>query len=292
MPIDPFFSVIIPTHNRAHLISKAIESVLEQTESHWELLIIDDGSTDNTKSVVTSYTDARIRYIYQENAERSAARNHGVAVARGKYICFLDSDDYYLPHHLATFREAIANAKKNDALFFIDILLETNEQRRQFPNPSISFSNDVERVLQLHLGAYRTCSPHKILSQYPFNPAYTISEDTDVWTRLAQHHPVIHVPRATLVVVNHDNRTVDRSNTTSYKKNIAVKRAILQRDRSWISQRIRRKVLHDAWFSLAQSYFQTGNRFLMATALLRSAWYAPHLRWKEKLYMFWRGRAS
>ena len=99
--MQAFFSVIIPTYNRAGLIGKAIDSVLAQTFADWELLIIDDGSTDNTRQIVEAYTDRRVKYIYQENAERSAARNNGVAQAAGKYICFLDSDDYCLPDRLA-----------------------------------------------------------------------------------------------------------------------------------------------------------------------------------------------
>ena len=78
--MPPFFSIIIPTYNRAHLISMAIDSVIAQTFENWELIIVDDGSTDNTKELVDNYCsiDKRIRYIYQENAERSAARNNGI----------------------------------------------------------------------------------------------------------------------------------------------------------------------------------------------------------------------
>jgi glycosyltransferase involved in cell wall biosynthesis len=91
---SPFFSIILPTYNRASFISKAIESVIDQLYNKWELIILDDGSTDNTKEIVLSFNDDRIRYIYQENKERSAARNNGIRNAKGEYICFLDSDDY------------------------------------------------------------------------------------------------------------------------------------------------------------------------------------------------------
>ena len=94
--MEPFFSVVIPTYNRAHLIKETIESVQKQTFSDWELIIVDDGSTDDTKSVVKSVDDKRIQYVFQENAERSVARNNGFRHAKGQYICFLDSDDYYL----------------------------------------------------------------------------------------------------------------------------------------------------------------------------------------------------
>jgi len=93
--MNPFFSIIIPTYNRASMIPKAIESVLQQTFVEWELIIIDDGSIDNTAEIVKTYTDSRIKYIWQENQERSVARNKGISIAKGRYICFLDSDNKY-----------------------------------------------------------------------------------------------------------------------------------------------------------------------------------------------------
>jgi len=73
-----FFSIILPTYNRAHFLPRAIESVIKQDYDNWELIIVDDGSTDNTKSLVQEFiqNDIRIRYIWQKNVERSAARNH------------------------------------------------------------------------------------------------------------------------------------------------------------------------------------------------------------------------
>jgi glycosyltransferase involved in cell wall biosynthesis len=93
-------SVIIPTYNYCHFLGEAIQSVLEQTFSDFELIVVDDGSTDNTKEVVDSFGDSRIRYIYQENRGVSAARNTGIKVSSGEYVAFLDSDDMWLPENL------------------------------------------------------------------------------------------------------------------------------------------------------------------------------------------------
>jgi glycosyltransferase involved in cell wall biosynthesis len=93
----PVISVITPTFNRAHTVKKAIDSVLSQTYTKWELIIIDDGSTDKTKQVTESVQDKRIKYFYKENGGPSSARNHGVSRARGKWIMYLDSDDELLP---------------------------------------------------------------------------------------------------------------------------------------------------------------------------------------------------
>ena len=97
----PRVSVIIPTYNRAGLLRAAIDSVLAQTFSDLELLVVDDGSTDDTQAMMRDFNDPRILYIRQENKGRSAARNVALARARGAYIAFLDSDDTYLPEKLA-----------------------------------------------------------------------------------------------------------------------------------------------------------------------------------------------
>ena len=101
------FSVIIPTYNRAHHLTTSYKSVQSQTLTDWELIIVDDGSTDDTKEVIASFNYPRIIYVYQENAERSAARNNGIQHANGEWICFLDSDDYFLPNHLESFHQFI-----------------------------------------------------------------------------------------------------------------------------------------------------------------------------------------
>ena len=99
-------SVIIPTYNRAEYVTHAIDSVLAQTYTDYEIIVVDDGSADNTKDVLLPYMD-RIRYIYQENAGLSAARNTGIKAAKGDWIAFLDSDDEWLPGKLAVQMRAV-----------------------------------------------------------------------------------------------------------------------------------------------------------------------------------------
>ena len=93
-------SVIIPTFNREHFVQKAIKSVLEQTYTDFELIIVDDGSTDNVSQAISKFNDPRLSYIYKENKGVSSARNHGITISQGKYIAFLDSDDYWIPQKL------------------------------------------------------------------------------------------------------------------------------------------------------------------------------------------------
>src|SRR5262245_27326295 len=95
----PRVSVIIPTFNRADLIGETVESVLSQTFDDFEIIIVDDGSTDSTKEVIRRF-DGPINYLYQENRGLSCARNRGFDASSGDYVCFLDSDDVWNPRML------------------------------------------------------------------------------------------------------------------------------------------------------------------------------------------------
>ena len=101
--INPTVSVVIPTFNRAELLSRAIESVMGQTYRDWEIVLVDDGSTDATPDVARAYVRRlgdRLNYIRQNNSGSSRARNRGIEAARGRYVAFLDSDDEFLPTKL------------------------------------------------------------------------------------------------------------------------------------------------------------------------------------------------
>lgn len=113
-----FFSVILPAYNRAYLIAETIDSVLQQTFPDFELLIIDDGSTDNTQQLIESKyaKDTRIKYFYKENEERAAARNFGLKQAKGEYAVFLDSDDWMKLHYLETLKKII---EKNEGIILL-----------------------------------------------------------------------------------------------------------------------------------------------------------------------------
>lgn len=104
------FSIIIPTYNRERVIGKTIQSVLNQTNQDFEVLVVDDGSQDATKEVVEVFHSEKIKYYYQQNQGAQVARNYGLSKAKGEYVCFLDSDDLWLP----TFLEEMYKAFQHD----------------------------------------------------------------------------------------------------------------------------------------------------------------------------------
>ena len=137
---NPTVSVIIPTYNRAHLIKRAIQSVLNQTYQDFEVIIVDDASTDNTEEVVKSFNDPRIRYIrHEKNKGAAAARNTGIKTARGKYIAFQDSDDEWLPEKLEKQMKVFENAPAKVGVVYTDMWrIMRNKRKCYFSSPMIT----------------------------------------------------------------------------------------------------------------------------------------------------------
>jgi glycosyltransferase involved in cell wall biosynthesis len=105
--MTPLFSVIVPTYNRAYVLWRALLSVLAQTEPRWELLVVDDGSTDDTGRLLEEFRDPRIRVVTTPNRGQSAARNQGAQLARAPYLAYLDSDNTWRPEFLAVMLDAV-----------------------------------------------------------------------------------------------------------------------------------------------------------------------------------------
>ena len=116
---QPLFSVVIPTYNRARFVPEAVQSVLDQTLSRVEVIVVDDGSSDNTGEVLRDFGD-RISYIQQENRGMAAARNRGIAEARGEFIGLLDSDDVWQPPLLERVKQVFDEHPQAGAVFLAE----------------------------------------------------------------------------------------------------------------------------------------------------------------------------
>lgn len=205
----PFFSVIIPTYNRADFLSAAIDSVLSQSFNNWELIIVDDGSIDNTKEVVSKCNDSRVLYHYQENQERSVARNNGIKYAKGEWICFLDSDDIYLPHHLETLYTFIQEKNLKDALLVTGHWIEENGERRKHLQIDTN-KNLLKEIWTKFIMINSVCVSRPVLINNLFNPEYNIWEDTHLWLRVAAQYPVFQLKDFTCVQLVHEESSVVR----------------------------------------------------------------------------------
>lgn len=146
----PFFSIVIPAYNREQFIQPLISSIRKQTYDDYEIIIVDDGSSDNTKQVVSGLMNGepRLRYIHQQNAERAAARNNGIKNAIGNYVLFIDSDDIMLPNYLSDLNQLIiANPSYN--FYSGRYLFDINGKKVQTTNTALkSGEHTIETVLQ------------------------------------------------------------------------------------------------------------------------------------------------
>lgn len=138
--INTLVSIIMPAYNAENFISESIESVIGQTYANWELIIVDDGSTDNTRNVVHSYInqDSRIHYFFQENARQAKARNTGIKNSKGDIIAFLDADDLWLPKKLELSLKEFYNGEQ-DVLFTDAYIFNNSTQLSHYENlPNIN----------------------------------------------------------------------------------------------------------------------------------------------------------
>jgi len=119
------FSVVIPLYNKANYIQNCLESVLKQTHKEFEVILVNDGSTDGSETVVERFQDSRIRLVHQENKGASAARNKAISLAKHEWIALIDADDYWYPNHLEELQNTIEQFPKADVVCNnYEILLE------------------------------------------------------------------------------------------------------------------------------------------------------------------------
>jgi glycosyltransferase involved in cell wall biosynthesis len=264
----PFFSIIVPTYNRAHFLPKAIESVLSQTFEDWELVIVDDGSTDTTREVVLAYQDPRIVYIYQENQERSAARNHGISKAKGEYICFLDSDDYYLPEKLANYKRAIEEDLNLMVVFYDGLIFKRKENLIQVPIPTRSNDRTLFEFLLLNpIGPQQICCPKHLFKENNYNVNLRIGEDVELWLRLATNMDFKNISSYQTIIVEHEDRSVNLKKFNSAKEQLKQLEMIFQQyDHQQISPKVRSEVLSNCYFNSAKHFMMNKRKF---SALLK-----------------------
>jgi glycosyltransferase involved in cell wall biosynthesis len=183
-------SVVIPSYNRAGTIKRAVDSVLNQTYPDIEVIVVDDGSTDNTKTVLSEISDKRFRYIYQENAGACAARNNGIKHAIGEYIAFQDSDDAWRPEKLE--RQLKTMQQYNADICFCRM------ERHNYPEGKDRFYPDIpegivqyEDLLLRSLASTQTIIAKKeVYNSAMFDVNVKRMQDYDWMIRAAKNHRV------------------------------------------------------------------------------------------------------
>jgi glycosyltransferase involved in cell wall biosynthesis len=183
----PFFSVIVPVFNRAHVLERALRSVLVQSYQDFEILVVDDGSSDNPRAVLDKMRDSRIRYLRQENQGGGMARNTGINAAKGRFIAPLDSDDVFLPLHLERMR-LLLDGTENVAGYARVLVNRGDERMFLKPPRAIGANEDMAEYLLCERGFVPTITlvvEREMAQRVRYHPKLRAAEDTDFAIRLA-----------------------------------------------------------------------------------------------------------
>lgn len=221
---DISFSVVIPLYNKEKYISRAINSVLKQTHPQFELIIVNDGSTDNGESVVKSFNDIRIRYLEQENFGVSAARNKGIRLAEYNFVALLDADDEWEPNFLKEIVEAIET--KNNCIAYASAYTKIKMNGQKWILENSLLPTD-EGILKNYFKALFRNGPILSSSSICINKMLLLKEgllplfpkgvkrgeDLDAWTRMALNNEIYYINKSLVNIYSVKEST---SNLTKY----------------------------------------------------------------------------
>lgn len=269
----PDISIIVPAYNAEQWLPVTVDSILAQTCTDWELIIVNDGSTDNTHRVARSYADDRIRVVDQANAGVSAARNTGLSHARGNYIGFLDSDDAFLPDCLAAKLQVLQQSKAD--WVFSDVVI-CNEKLEPTGEIMEGIATDILRTLLLqerlavpvscgNVLAHRKCFDQGVR----FDEQLSNAADQDFSIQLASRFRGVHLPGA---------YTLYRNVPGSMSKDIELfqedhlrmfRKADVQE--LMADQRIRRRCLSNVYWAIGGSWWLFAHKPLRALPWLLRA---------------------
>lgn len=284
--MEPFFSIVLPTYNRAKFLPGAIKSVLDQEFTDWELLIVDDGSTDDTKAVVHNIKDTRIKYIYQNNAERSAARNLGIEQSVGKFITFLDSDDQYASDHLVTIYNEIENNSFKEAVYVVKSTALKTPENTKSKREIKTGENDLETVLLNSITPGQITVPQQLMKKQRFNEKIRISEDTELLVRLVNSTRLKIINTYSFNYVLHEDNSVNVKKYNAYldrKKTLEL--IFTYPEAKNISSKFKNRLLNNCYFGIYSFYNNQQKRLKAKLVLLEALIKHPLLRTKEKLYL-------
>lgn len=223
--ISPLISIVIPTYNRAGLIGKAIQSILDQSYENWELIIVDNYSDDNTKAVIESFNDDRILMLFTpRTGSVAASRNLGVAHSNGEWIAFLDSDDWWFPQKLSYISKVIENQPD---LIYHDLQIVDSDGNALNGKKTKSRNLKTPIYLDLLLNGNDIALSSVVVKKSIFakvngmneSPTFFAVEDYDTWLRIAQvTSNFVHIPKALGAYRLHDGN-IGKINNFDYLSN-------------------------------------------------------------------------
>lgn len=262
------------------MLKKAISSVLVQDFKNWELIIVDDASTDNTNAVVKGFRSSQITYLKNlENVHKGASRNNGIKIAKGKFITFLDDDDYYLPTHLSEIYKGIKTSNENTGMYYTNIryLRGGKESIRKLPS-ILANQNKIEFILQpwTAIGAPQAVIANSILKKEKFDESIEIGQDTELFLRIADKYDLIHIQTDTYVALYHDDNSANLKYNSGLKRMRGLNKIFSNKQLSkQIPFKLKMYMYSYCYRRMSDHYEFTGDRRNTLNSALKSLMYYP-----------------
>ena len=278
--INKLVSVIIPTYNASKFIDITVNSVHRQTYSNFELIIIDDGSTDDTEEIVKKYLlDERVKYFKIKNGGVSNARNYGAMMSKGEYLCFLDADDFFLPNNLKE-KVDVLNSDESIGLVHADILM-VDEEGNETGEISIGLSG---KNLHLDILEWVECvipAPSSIMVKRKlfyeagtWDPFFSTAADQDLFIYITLKTNV-HRIKKTLTGYRIVNQSMSKNVTVFEKDHIGVYRKA-DKHNLFITKKFKRICFANLYFIIAGNWWKAEKNIVKTIKYLFLAlFYSP-----------------
>jgi glycosyltransferase involved in cell wall biosynthesis len=227
----PRVTVVIPVYNREKYVGIAVDSILSQTFSDFELLVIDDGSIDRSIDIVRSYSDPRIRLVCNiNNLGVAATRNNGIQLARGEYLAFLDSDDWAYPERLAKQTAFLDNHPEYAAVgswseWMSEDGVPLGRIKRKPTSPE---EIAAWRLFQQGIENSTSMARTVVLRAYRHREEFDVSEDFDLWARIAANHKLATLPEVLVRRRMHASQLTQKKAARAPERRLAIYAAQLQ----------------------------------------------------------------
>lgn len=297
-PSKTFFSIIVPVYNKEGVIKTTLISALKQRYKNFELLIIDDGSTDNSvKLIQNSFNDERLRLIQQTNQGVSAARNRGIQESQGEWICFLDADDWWHPQHLEQISQAIS--EQNSAHVITTAFLCQPDSKNwqpktwDIPNHPLAFEwiDDLPARWLESIPFFTSSVCIRMSSLKPFDTwfaaGHSSGEDLDLWFRLAERHSILLLNQATVVYRTEQLNSLSQQPAV-FKLPYVIQQLQYRLNHSQVPNRLvtsSQAYINHELLTLARENVMSKNRFRALKLVLQAIQDIKNKRWWLTLIM-------
>jgi glycosyltransferase involved in cell wall biosynthesis len=269
-------SIIIPVYNRSSRVSHTVQSVLDQRGANFELILVNDGSTDDTLAVLSSFAGPSVRVLSKENGERGAARNFGADHANGNYLIFFDSDDLMYTGYLAKAAEFISQTQRPPVCYCgFEIRGADGDVKKKVQKGTDNWKREL--ATDNFLGCDSVIIRTDVFRQFRFSESRAMStfEDKELWLRVSAFYPFVPIPVVGFAMVDHADRSLNAMNAARLENAVAAFVSSLKSSDTFLNSFGRiANYLFAHEYSLVSSYWSKTGDKKKAQKFLREAYTA------------------